>query len=134
MNVYYFDQTADPNSLPRGVACCVSNIMPAKSLRLPGHKRGALHELLNSSLVLTAVHPSLRSTWATTRATTKSNVTRMQRGWEAQRAALATVRRFNATLLASPIVATEIHSKLEAVEVADLFSLGHATTGGYRTA
>jgi hypothetical protein len=35
---------------------------------------------------------------------------------------------------ASPIVATEIHSKLEAVEVADLFSLGHATTGGYRTA
>jgi hypothetical protein len=34
----------------------------------------------------------------------RDNVTRMRRGWEAQRGALATVRRFNATLSAKGYV------------------------------
>jgi hypothetical protein len=34
----------------------------------------------------------------------RDNVTRMQREWEAQRGALATVRRFNATLSAKGYV------------------------------
>jgi hypothetical protein len=34
----------------------------------------------------------------------RDNVTRMQREWEAQRGALATVRRFNATLSAKGFV------------------------------
>jgi hypothetical protein len=50
-------------------------------------------------------HDGLRQ-WATTRATTKirDNVTRMRREWEAQRGAIATVRRFNAALSAKGYV------------------------------